>query len=419
MLSRAIYMDNNATTAVDPRVMDAMLPYFNEVFGNAASRSHGFGWEAEKAVDDAREQVARLIGAKSKDIIFTSGATESDNLAVRGVVEFYKEKGNHVVTQVTEHKAILDTCRALERKGLATVTYLPVNSTGRVDPEDVRKAITDKTVLVTIMFANNEIGTVQPLAEIGQITREKGVLFHTDAVQGVGTLPIDVEAMHIDLLSLTAHKIYGPKGIGALYVRSKAPRVRLSPIIDGGGHERGMRSGTLNVPGIVGLGKACELVREGLAGEERHELRLRERLREGLFSQLDEIYLNGHPTHRLPGNLNVSFAFVEGESLLMGLNGSVHPIVASASLPPIAVSSGSACTSATLEPSYVLKALGVGDDLAHTSIRFGVGRFNTEEEVDYVIDRVVSEVSRLRDLSPLYEMAKEGIDLKTVAWQRA
>ena len=419
MLSRAIYMDNNATTAVDPRVMDAMLPYFSEVFGNAASRSHGFGWQAEKAVEDAREQVARLIGAKSKDIIFTSGATESDNLAVRGVVEFYKEKGNHVVTQVTEHKAILDTCRALERKGLATVTYLPVDKTGRVDPEDVRKAITDKTVLVTIMFANNEIGTVQPLAEIGQITREKGVLFHTDAVQGVGTLPIDVDAMHIDLLSLTAHKIYGPKGIGALYVRSKAPRVRLSPIIDGGGHERGMRSGTLNVPGIVGLGKACELVREGLAGEARHELQLRERLREGLFSQLDEIYLNGHPTHRLPGNLNVSFAFVEGESLLMGLNGSVHPIVASASLPPIAVSSGSACTSATLEPSYVLKALGVGDDLAHTSIRFGVGRFNTEEEVDYVIDRVVSEVRRLRDLSPLYEMAKEGIDLKTVAWQRA
>jgi len=418
MLSRAIYMDNNATTAVDPRVMDAMLPYFNEVFGNAASRSHGFGWEAEKAVDDAREQVARLIGAKSKDIIFTSGATESDNLAVRGVVEFYKEKGNHVVTQVTEHKAILDTCRALERKGLATVTYLPVDSTGRVDPEDVRKAITDKTVLVTIMFANNEIGTVQPLAEIGQITREKGVLFHTDAVQGVGTLPIDVEAMHIDLLSLTAHKIYGPKGIGALYVRSKAPRVRLSPIIDGGGHERGMRSGTLNVPGIVGLGKACELVREGLAGEARHELRLRERLREGLFSQLDEIYLNGHPTQRLPGNLNVSFAFVEGESLLMGLNGSVHPIVASASLPPIAVSSGSACTSATLEPSYVLKALGVGDDLAHTSIRFGIGRFNTDEDVDYVIERVVSEVRRLRDLSPLYEMAKEGIDLKSVAWQR-
>jgi cysteine desulfurase len=418
MVSHAIYMDNNATTPVDPRVMDAMTPYFGEVFGNAASRSHGFGWEAEKAVETGREQVARLIGAKAKDIIFTSGATESDNLAVRGVVEFYRDKGNHVITQVTEHKAILDTCRALERKGLATVTYLPVDRYGRVDPDDVRKAITDKTVLVTIMFANNEIGTVQPLGEIGKITREKGVLFHTDAVQGVGTLAIDVDAMHIDLLSLTAHKIYGPKGIGALYVRSKGPRVRLTPIIDGGGHERGMRSGTLNVPGIVGLGKAAELVRDGMADEAQRELRLRERLREGLFSQLDEIYLNGHPTHRLPGNLNVSFAFVEGESLLMGLNGSVHPIAASASMLPIAVSSGSACTSATLEPSYVLKALGVGDDLAHTSIRFGVGRFNTDEEVDYVVDRVVSEVRRLRDLSPLYEMAKEGIDLKTVAWQR-
>jgi cysteine desulfurase len=334
------------------------------------------------------------------------------------VVEFYKDKGNHVITQVTEHKAILDTCRALEREGLATVTYLPVDQDGRVDPEDVRKAITDKTVLVSIMFANNEIGTIQPIADIGKITREQGVLFHTDAVQGMGTLPIDVESMHIDLLSLTAHKIYGPKGIGALYVRSRGPRVRLTPIIYGGGHERGMRSGTLNVPGIVGLGKACELARDGMADEAQRELRLRERLREGLFSQLDEIYLNGHPTHRLPGNINVSFAFVEGESLLMGLNGSVHPIAASASLPPIAVSSGSACTSSTLEPSYVLKALGVGDDLAHTSIRFGIGRFNTEEDVDYVIDRVVSEVRRLRDLSPLYEMAKEGIDLKTVAWQR-
>jgi cysteine desulfurase len=333
-------------------------------------------------------------------------------------VEFYKDKGNHVITQVTEHKAVLDMCRALERQGLATVTYLPVDKYGQVDPDDVRKAITDKTVLVTIMFANNEIGTIQPLAEIGRITREKGILFHTDAVQGVGTLSIDVEAMNIDLLSLTAHKIYGPKGIGALYVRSKGPRVRLTPIIYGGGHERGMRSGTLNVPGIVGLGKACELVREGMADEAQRELRLRERLREGLFSQLDEIYLNGHPTHRLPGNINVSFAFVEGESLLMGLNGSVHPIAASASLAPIAVSSGSACTSATLEPSYVLKALGVGDDLAHTSIRFGIGRFNTEEDVDYVLDRVVSEVRRLRELSPLYEMVKEGIDLKTVAWQR-
>jgi cysteine desulfurase len=333
-------------------------------------------------------------------------------------VEFYREKGNHFITQVTEHKAILDTCRALERKGLATVTYLPVDQFGRVDPDDVRKAITDKTVLVTIMFANNEIGTVQPLAEIGKITRERGVLFHTDAVQGVGKLPLDVETMNIDLLSLSAHKIYGPKGIGALYVRSKGPRVRLTPIIDGGGHERGMRSGTLNVPGIVGLGVACELSRDGMADEAQRTLRLREKLREGLFSQLDEIYLNGHPTHRLPGNLNVSFAFVEGESLLMGLNGSVHPIAAAASMPPIAVSSGSACTSATLEPSYVLKALGVGDDLAHTSIRFGIGRFNTDEDVDYVIERVVSEVRRLRDLSPLYEMAKEGIDLKSVAWQR-
>jgi cysteine desulfurase len=418
MTSHAVYMDNNSTTPVDPRVLEAMLPYFSDTFGNAASRSHGFGWDAEKAVETGREQVARLIGAKAKDLIFTSGATESDNLAVRGVVEFYRDKGNHVITQVTEHKAILDTCRALERKGLATVTYLPVDRYGRVDPEDVRKAITDKTVLVTIMFANNEIGTVQPLAEIGKITREHGVLFHTDAVQGVGKLPLDVETMNIDLLSLTAHKIYGPKGIGALYVRSKGPRVRLTPIIDGGGHERGMRSGTLNVPGIVGLGAACELSRDGMADEAQRTLRLREKLREGFFSQLDEVYLNGHPTHRLPGNLNVSFAFVEGESLLMGLNGSVHPIAASASMPPIAVSSGSACTSATLEPSYVLKALGVGDDLAHTSIRFGIGRFNTDEDVDYVIERVVSEVRRLRDLSPLYEMAKEGIDLKSVAWQR-
>jgi cysteine desulfurase len=418
MVSRAVYMDNNSTTPVDPRVLEAMLPYFSDVFGNAASRSHGFGWDAEKAVETGREQVARLIGAKAKDVIFTSGATESDNLAVRGVVEFYREKGNHIITQVTEHKAILDTCRALERKGVATVTYLPVDRYGRVDPDDVRKAITDKTVLVTIMFANNEIGTVQPLAEIGAITRERGVLFHTDAVQGVGKLPLDVETMHIDLLSLTAHKIYGPKGIGALYVRSKGPRVRLTPIIDGGGHERGMRSGTLNVPGIVGLGAACELSRDGMADEAQRTLRLREKLREGFFSQLDEIYLNGHPTHRLPGNLNVSFAFVEGESLLMGLNGSVHPIAVAASMPPIAVSSGSACTSATLEPSYVLKALGVGDDLAHTSIRFGIGRFNTDEDVDYVIERVVTEVRRLRDLSPLYEMAKEGIDLKSVAWQR-
>jgi cysteine desulfurase len=419
MTTRAIYMDNHATTPVDPRVLAAMMPYFTEIFGNAASRSHGFGWEAEKAVETSREQVARLIGAKPKDIVFTSGATESDNLALQGVVEFYKDKGNHIITQVTEHKAILDTCRMLERKGLATVTYLPVDRYGMVDPDDVRKAITDKTVLVSIMFANNEIGTVQPLAEIGKITREKGVLFHSDAVQGMGKLPLDVEAMNIDILSLTAHKIYGPKGIGAIYVRSKGPRVRLSPIIHGGGHERGMRSGTLNVPGIVGLGTACEIARETMADESQRILALRERLREGLWSQLDEVHLNGHPTHRLPGNLNVSFAFVEGESLLMGLNGSGTPITVGAGGPaPIAVSSGSACTSATLEPSYVLKAIGVGDDLAHTSIRFGLGRFNTVEEVDYVLERVVHEVRRLRDLSPLYEMMKEGIDLKSVSWQR-
>ena len=418
MTSKAVYLDNHATTPVDPWVLEAMLPYFTQTFGNAASRSHGFGWEAEKAAEQGREQIARLINAKAKDIVFTSGATESDNLAIKGVVEFYKDKGNHVVTAVTEHKAVLDTCRALERKGLATVTYLPVDHYGMVDPDDVRRAITDKTVLVSIMYANNEVGTIHPIAAIGKIAREKGVLFHTDATQGVGKLPVDVEAMHIDLLSMSAHKIYGPKGIGALYVRSKNPRVRLTAIIDGGGHERGMRSGTLNVPAIVGFGKACELCRESMADEAQRVLRLRERLKDLIFTQLDEVYLNGHPVHRLPGNLNLSFAYVEGESLLMGLNGSVHPIAASASLPPIAVSSGSACTSATLEPSYVLKALGVGDELAHTSIRFGMGRFNTDEEIDYVAERVVAEVRRLRELSPLYEMAKEGIDLKSVAWQR-
>jgi len=418
MNGKGIYMDNHATTPLDPRVLEAMMPYFTETFGNAASRSHGYGWEAEKAAETGRERIARLINAKAKEIIFTSGATESDNLAIKGVVEFYKDKGNHVITAAIEHKAVLDTCKALERKGLATVTYLPVDRYGLVDPDDVRKAITDKTLLVSIMFANNEIGTINPIGEIGKVTREKGVLFHTDATQGVGKLPLDVEAMNIDLLSMSAHKMYGPKGIGALYVRAKGPRVRLTPVIDGGGHERGFRSGTLNVPGIVGFGKACELCREGMADEGQRLLGLRERLREGLFSQLDDIFLNGHPVHRLPGNLNVSFAYVEGESLLMGLNGSTHPIAVAESEPPIAVSSGSACTSATLEPSYVLKALGVGDDLAHTSIRFGLGRFNTAEEVDYVTNRVVHEVRRLRELSPLYEMAKEGIDLKSVAWQR-
>jgi cysteine desulfurase len=418
MPSKGVYMDNHATTQVDPRVLEAMLPYFTEIYGNAASRSHGFGWEAEKAVEAGREQVARLVGARAKDVVFTSGATESDNLALTGVVEFYKEKGDHVVTQVTEHKAVLDTCRHLERTGKATVTYLPVDKHGMVDPDDVRRAITDKTLVVSIMFVNNEVGTIQPIAEIGKICRERGVLFHTDAVQGACLLPIDVDAMAIDLMSLSAHKMYGPKGVGVLYVRSKGPRVRLSPIIHGGGHERGMRSGTLNVPGIVGFGKAAEIAKASMADESQRIAGLRERLRAGLWEDLDEIHVNGHPVHRHPGNLNVSFAFVEGESLLMGLNGSHHPIAAAASLPAIAVSSGSACTSATLEPSYVLKALGVGDDLAHTSIRFGLGRFNTEEDVDYVRERVVAEVRRLRDLSPLYEMAKEGIDLNSVAWQR-
>ena len=418
MQAKAVYMDNHATTPVDPRVMETMLPYFNATFGNAASRSHGFGWEAERAVETARGQVADLLNAKPKDIIFMSGATEADNLAIKGIVEFYKDKGNHIVTQVTEHKAILDTCRALERKGVATVTYLPVDKFGMVNLDELKAALTDKTVLVSIMYANNEVGTIQPITEIGALCRERGIFFHTDATQGVGKLPIDVEAMHIDLLSLTAHKIYGPKGCGALYVRSKNPRVRLTSQMDGGGHERGMRSGTLNVPGIVGLGRACEIARESMIDEAQRLGRLRQKLQDGIWEQLDEVYLNGHPVHRLPGNLNVSFAFVEGESLLMGLNGSVHALAAAASKPAIAVSSGSACTSATLEPSYVLKALGVGEDLAHTSIRFGLGRFNTEEDIDYVLERVVSEVRRLRELSPLYEMVKEGIDLKSVQWQR-
>jgi len=404
-MTRRVYMDNHATTAVDQRVVDAMLPCFTETFGNSGSRNHAFGWEAEALVDKAREQVAKVIGAKAKEIIFTSGATESDNLAIKGVVEFYKEKGNHIITAPTEHKAILDTCKALERKGLATVTYLPVDKFGLIDLDELRNAITDKTILITIMHANNEIGTIQPMHEIGKLAKEKGILFHSDATQGVGKLPIDVEAMGVDLLSLSAHKLYGPKGIGALYVRARNPRVRLAPQLDGGGQERGMRSGTLNVPGIVGLGRALELCGELMESENERLLRLRERLRQGIMGKLDDVFLNGHPIQRLPGNLNLSFAFVEGESLLMGLK-------------DIAVSSGSACTSATLEPSYVLKALGVGDELAHTSIRFGLGRFNTEDEVDYVAERVVHEVNRLREMSPLYEMAKEGIDLKTFNWAR-
>jgi cysteine desulfurase len=404
MLKLPIYMDNHATTRVDPRVVDVMLPYFSEKFGNAASRNHSFGWEAEEAVEKARGQIAAIIGAKSKEIIFTSGATESDNLAIKGVVEFYKDKGNHIVTCVTEHKAVLDSCRALERAGRATVTYLPVDKYGMVDPDEVRKAITDKTVLVTIMFANNEIGTIHPIAEVGKITREKGVVFHCDAVQAIGKVPVDVDRCGIDLMSLTAHKLYGPKGVGALYVRSKGPRVRLTPIIDGGGHERGMRSGTLNVTGIVGFGAACEIAQREMTDEAAHLVELRTRLQAGLFERLEDVYLNGHPTERLPGNLNLSFAYVEGESLLMGIN-------------DVAVSSGSACTSATLEPSYVIRALGIDEELAHSSIRFGIGRFNTAEEIDFVTERVAGEVKRLRNMSPLYEMAKEGIDLKSVNWK--
>lgn len=388
-----VYMDNHATTPVDPRVLDAMLPYFCEKFGNAASRNHSFGWEAEAAVDEAREQIAQLIHASSpKEIIFTSGATESDNLAIKGVAELYQDKGNHIVTCVTEHRAVLDSCKVLERQGYK-VTYLPVDSRGLVDIGRLSEAATEKTILISIMAANNEVGTIQPVREIGRLAKEKGIIFHCDATQGVGKIPMDVEEMGIDLLSMSAHKIYGPKGIGALYVRSKKPKVRLYPIIDGGGHERGMRSGTLNVSGIVGLGKACQIALKELPEETTRLTQLRERLKEGIFGRLDEVYLNGHPTRRLPGNLNVSFAYVEGESLLMGLK-------------EIAVSSGSACTSASLEPSYVLRALGVEEDLAHTSIRFGLGRFNTDEEVDYTIRRVVEEVTRLRKLSPLYESAR-------------
>jgi len=406
-VSKRIYMDNHATTPMDPRVLEAMLPYFGEHFGNAASRNHSFGWEAETAVDQAREQLADVIGGKAKEIIFLSGATESDNLAIKGVVEFYKDKGNHVITAATEHKAVLDTCKALERKKLAQVTYLPVDQQGRVSADQVREAITDKTVLISVMVANNEIGTVQPIAEIGKVAKEKGILFHTDATQGFGKLPLDVNELGVDLLSATGHKIYGPKGCGILWVRSKGPRVRLTAQMDGGGHERGMRSGTLNIPGMVGFGHAAQIAKADMAVDSACTIALRDRLHRLITDELEEVYLNGHPTHRLPGNLNLSFAYIEGESMLMGLNGSAH-----GNLPAIAVSSGSACTSATLEPSYVLKALGVGDELAHTSIRFGLGRFNTEEEVDYVAERVISEVKRLRELSPLYEMAKEGIDLK-------
>jgi cysteine desulfurase len=400
-----IYMDNHATTPVDPRVIETMLPYFTDKFGNAASRNHSFGWAGEEAVENARAQVASLIGASPKEIIFTSGATESDNLMIKGVAEMYREKGNHIITQAIEHKAVLDTCKRLEKYGYE-VTYLPVQKDGRVDPEDVRKAITPKTILITIMYANNEIGVINPIAEIGKIAKEHGIIFAVDGVQAVGKIPVDVQKDNIDLLSISAHKIYGPKGVGALYVRRRNPRVQLSAIIDGGGHERGMRSGTLNVTGIAGLGKACEIAQQDMPKEAERMRSLRDRLRKGLEAKLDEVFINGSMEHRLPNNLNMSFAYVEGESLLMGIN-------------DIAVSSGSACTSATLEPSYVLKALGVGEDLAHTSIRFGLGRFNTEEEVDYVVDKLTQVVTKLRELSPLYEMAKEGIDISKVKWQTA
>ena len=399
-----IYMDNHATTPLDPRVLEAMMPYFTDKFGNAASRNHSFGWSAEEAVETARQQVASLINATAKEIIFTSGATESDNLMIKGVAEMYREKGNHIITQAIEHKAVLDTCKNLEKHGFE-VTYLPVQKDGRVSLDDLRKAIKPTTILISIMYANNEIGVINPIPEIGKIAKEHGIILAVDGVQAVGKIAVDVQKDNIDLLAISAHKIYGPKGVGALWVRRK-PRVRLTAEIDGGGHERGMRSGTLNVPGIAGLGKACELCQQEMAQESVRLGGLRDRLRAGLEAKLDEVFINGSMEHRLPNNLNMSFAYVEGESLLMGIN-------------DVAVSSGSACTSATLEPSYVLKALGVGEDLAHTSIRFGLGRFTTQEEVDYVIDKMVQVVTKLRELSPLYEMAKEGIDISKVKWQTA
>jgi cysteine desulfurase len=385
-----VYLDNHATTRVDPRVFEAMAPYFTEMFGNAASRSHSFGWEAEAAVDKARRQTAELIGASEKEIVFTSGATESNNLALKGVAEMYANRGNHIITQATEHKSVLDVCKRLEKRGFR-ITYLPVKKDGRIDLDQLWDSITDQTILISIMYANNEIGVVQPIREIGEIAKRKGVLFHSDAVQAVGKIPVDVAADGIDLMSLTAHKLYGPKGVGALYVRRKEPRVQLAAQMDGGGHERGMRSGTLNVPGIVGLGAACEIARREMPEESVRVSQLRDRLKDRLMRELSDVYINGSLEYRLPHNLNVSFAYVESESLLMGLH-------------DVALSSGSACTSATLEPSYVLQALGLPDDLAHASIRFGIGRFNTEEEIDYAAGRVVEVVQKLRELSPVYEL---------------
>jgi cysteine desulfurase len=395
-------MDYNATTPVDPRVLDAMLPYFQDKFGNSASRNHEFGWVAEEAVEKARDQVGSAIGASGKEIIWTSGATESNNIAIKGVAGMYRDKGNHIISQVIEHKAVIDPCKYLEQNGY-DVTFLPVDKHGMVHPEQVREAMTDKTILVSVMHGNNEIGTINPIKGIGAVCKERDVIFHVDACQTFAKQPIDVEEMGIDLLSASGHKIYGPKGMGALYVRRKRPRVRCEPIVHGGGHERGMRSGTLNVPGIVGMGRAAELCVEMRVEELPRITALRNRLKDGLFARLPEIFLNGHPTERIPNNLNISFLYVEGESLMMGFS-------------DIAVSSGSACTSASLEPSYVLKALGLGDDLAHSSIRFSIGRFTTEQEIDYTIERVCVAVEKLREMSPLFEMAQEGIDLSKVQW---
>lgn len=403
MLNLPIYMDNNATTRMDPRVFAALTPYFCELYGNAASRSHPFGWAAEKAVEKARQQVASILGAADpKEIIWTSGATESNNLAIKGVAEMYADKGKHIITCTIEHKAVLDPCKRLEQAGYE-ITWLKPDATGLVRVADIAAAIRPDTILVSIMYANNEIGTINPIREIGALCHSRGVLFHTDATQAVGKIPVDVQADQIDLLSFTAHKIYGPKGCGALYVRKKNPRVRLTPIIDGGGHERGMRSGTLNVTGIVGLGAACEICQQEMAAETAHVSALRDRLEQGLMKQIDHVVINGNPAHRLPQMTNLSFEYVEGESLLMGID-------------DIAVSSGSACTSASLEPSYVLKNLGVGDELAHSSIRFGLSRYSTAEEVDYTIAKLTKVVSHLREMSPLYELAKEGIDLASVQW---
>jgi len=402
MVKTPIYFDNHATTPLDPRVLDAMMPFFTDTFGNSASRNHSFGWVAEDAVEQAREEVAALIGAHPKEIIWTSGATESDNLAIKGIAHFYQERGKHIITSKIEHKAVIDACRALETEGFE-VTYLTPNREGLITPGQVEAAFRDDTILVSLMHVNNEIGVVNPIKEIGALTRARKIFFHCDAVQSLGRIPFDVDELNVDLVAMSGHKIYGPKGVGALYVRRK-PRVRLSAIIHGGGHERGFRSGTLNVPGIVGFGKACAIAKEEMAAEHERVLALRERLYKRMTASLSEVHINGSAEHRVAGNLNVSFAYVEGESLLMAINKEV------------AVSSGSACTSASLEPSYVLRALGVGDELAHSSIRFGLGRFSTEEEVDHVADLMIGAVTRLREMSPLWEMVQEGVDLTSVQW---